>query len=256
MLDSYRMRPPALLPALLSALLGTLPAGAGAVAAEAAERALGGWQEEVAKAQRVHDAARAKADAKALKALEGLATAAAKRGEVAEAAAAWKEALRIDPTHPPARAFFQAIGTLDQVVAEVTAPTDLLGNPLPAPAGMPADAPTQTVGAAPGQWHRLGALRPGQTVWLQYVDGTWNPRIGVGPKSPDEENDPAFRMVIGTLGADGAPQILATVPPGTAAKPFSWPVEREVAEAALWITPSPRAANFVGSVRYKVAVTP
>lgn len=227
----------------------------GAVASEAIDRVLATWDADAAKARDAKEATTNRALDKASKSLEATATAAAKKGDIATAATTWKALLTLNPDHPKAREFFSATGNLEAVLKEVTQPTDSLGNPVAQPdlTTMPADAQVKSIGSTPGQELSLGPLKTGSTVMLQYVQGVWNPRVGLGPLSPDQAQAPAsYRLVL----LDGITNtVIATVPPDTVNKPFSIMITQSVSNALLTIAP-PSNNNFFGSVSYKVAVLP
>lgn len=99
----------------------------------------------VAKAQSALDDITAKADDKAVASLERTAKRAARGGDMATGAAAWKAVLGIDREHQEARGYFEAVGNLDVVLAELAqadqdaANADLLGGPAPATGAGAAD---------------------------------------------------------------------------------------------------------------------
>ncbi len=179
-----------------------------------------------------------------------------RRGDNAAATEAWRAVLEINRAEPNACAYFTAIGGLDQVLAQLDQPTDLLGNPVAkATLTLPADAAI-TIGAMPGQEHILGSLRAGQQVIFQYQSGTWNPRTGPGGQSPDNPAmTDAYRLVV-VDGSSADTEVLGAIAPGSAAKPFTFTAPRSIGRAVLRIQPGPNAATFVGQVIYRIVVQP
>lgn len=226
------------------------------IGADAVDQALAAWDAEAMKARQTYDSALARSDEKALKALQTLAKSAARKGDIAAATEAWTAVLEINRADPEAVEFFTALGTLDKVLAaldEAAKPRDLLGNPVASEPTMPTDAPVATIGAQAGRGYPLGALRAGQRIMVQYVEGSWNPRIGQGMRSPDDGTaGAANRLVLIDTNAPDEP--LAVIPTGTADKPAVVTVPRTVPHAALRIAQV--AGNAVGEVRYRVGVLP
>jgi len=215
------------------------------------------FHNEAAKAKESYDAALAKSNTTAVKALTTLAQSAAKKGDIGESAAAWKEVLRFDHDNADARAFFTATGNLDQVLADTATPHAL---PVPGAAGvkMPTNATSVTLSPTAGSEKRFGSTKAGTTLMIQYVSGTWG-RFRRGEmlmQSPDDaETDSALRLAILDCSTQPA-TVLATVPAGTAGKPFAFQLTTDVDQLAIGILPdqrqSPRPAN--GSVIYKIAL--
>lgn len=231
-----------------------------AAAAEPVDPATAYHAEET-KAKEAYDAAVAKANAGVVKSLTALAQSAARKGDVTESAAAWKEVLRFDRENADARAFFTATGNLDQALADTATPRAL---PVPGAASvkMPSNVQAASISPSVGGERNLGAAKAGSTVLVQYVSGEWGrgratPQAAIVLENPD---DPASNGRIRCAIVDCStqpPTLIATVPPGTATKPFAFQLPKDVAKLALWITPDtrqgpPRASE--GSVNYKVAV--
>ncbi len=105
---------------LVSLALVALPA------VDDVEKELTRWQDEVGKARGEYQTEVAKANEKAVKALTRVAQREAKAGDIAAATDAWRAVLAIDLDAEEARAFFTAIGRLDEVMAEVAAGGDPL----------------------------------------------------------------------------------------------------------------------------------
>lgn len=213
---------------------------------------------ESAKAQEAFDASLSKATATAIKSLSTIATTAVKRGDMAEAAQAWKEVLRFDQQHADARAFFTATGNLEQVLEETSVP-----RPIPASASggtkMPASALTVTVSPADNAERKLGPAKAGTTVVLQYANGTWTRgggrRMLGGPQNPDDATSDRFHRLAIVDCSGATPVMLAMVPPGTSATPFTYQLTKDVAQLGLWIVPDNRTGvRTNGAVTYKVAV--
>lgn len=215
------------------------------------------YHHEAAKAKESFDAALAKSNAASIKALTALAQSAAKKGDIAESAAAWKEVIRFDHENTDARAFFTATGNLDQVLIDTAS-----ARPLPAPGAagtkMPTNAISVTLSPAAGSEKRFGASKAGTTLLFQYVSGTWGRmrREEMLMESPDDiETDSTLRLAILDCSTQPA-TVLASVPAGTASKPFSFQLTADIAQLAIGILPDqrqpPRPTN--GSVIYKIAV--
>jgi len=227
---------------------------AAASGADSVDRALGEWDADALRAKQTYDNAVGRANDKAVKAYQSLAKAAARKGDNATATAAWRAVLEINRADPTARAFFTATGGLDDILAQLDQPTDLLGNPTAqTDPALPADAQAVTIGAAPGQEHVLGRLRAGQRFVVQYTSGVWNPRVGLGGLSPDDEAAPAtYRL---TLVDAAAPDVVvATIPPGTAAKPFAVTAPVAIARAILRLAPATNSRTHLGQVIYRIGV--
>lgn len=225
-------------------------------AAEEVDRARSERTAERERAQTAFEGALAKADEKAVKALETAATAAQKRGDLAGAVKGWKEVLRFDPAHAQATQFFTATGNLESVLAEVAQRRPI---PLPgsAPIVMPRTAMVQTVEPVM-RGTELGKHKAGTIVMVQYVDGSWTvPRVSPTEANPDAETCPQeLRLALVDLSTN-TPVLLATVPAGTAGKPFGFTLPRDISTLAVAPAIGARPFRYQGSsgrVRYKVAL--
>lgn len=90
------------------------------------------YAEIMGQAQSELDQATERANAKAVTALERVAKRSARSGDMTTGASAWKSVLRYDREHVEARGFFDAIGQLDRVLADLEqadAAPDLIGGP-------------------------------------------------------------------------------------------------------------------------------
>lgn len=124
---------------------------------------------EVAQAQNELEAATLKADGKAITALERTAKRAARSGDMATGAAAWKAILGLDREHPEARSYFEAVGNLDTVLAEL----DQADAARSADLFAAAEAEAAPGGPATGEPLALALLGSfGQVQVLDLTDGT------------------------------------------------------------------------------------
>lgn len=104
-----------------AAILHIMLAAALGCGEAAAEPVLARWSAAVAKAGQGWTAAMAKADAAVLREAERVALAATRRGELPVVAAAWSEALRVEPGNEKAVQALTALGRLDEIQAGLAA---------------------------------------------------------------------------------------------------------------------------------------
>lgn len=186
------------------------------------------------------------------------------RRETGDAAAdAWKQVLALDPGNEEARRFFTALGKLDAVLAELQARKGLLIGKGELTAAKPAPDPRLDMSGAKvvriqgllGQGVGLGNHRAGSIILIQYVSGTWSS----GPKlqSPDAADTADGNRAELLEDTGNEPTLLATIPAGTAATPFSFTLEKNSIGLTLRIkNQDGRPRAYEGEVQYRVKVLP
>ena len=105
--------------------------------------------------------------------------------------------------------------------------------------------------------YRLGGVKRGDTITLQYVEGVWKSQGGIATESPDRlaatygDND---RLVIARgIDAKGQPgDVIKIVPPETAAKPFTFVFPTSRDEVVLRINSNSGRKENPGKVTYKM----
>ena len=105
--------------------------------------------------------------------------------------------------------------------------------------------------------YRLGAVKRGDSITLQYVDGKWKSQGGIASESPDRlaatygDND---RLVIARAMDDkGQPgDVIKVVPPETAAKPFTFVFPTSRDDVVLRINSNSSRKENPGTVTYKM----
>ncbi len=106
--------------------------------------------------------------------------------------------------------------------------------------------------------YTIGALKRGETVTLQYVEGRWKEHGKKATDNPDAPNtNPGSALVIAEKGVGDAPgNVIVVVPTGTAAEPFVYRADRDIADAVLRIQgQGQNFGGYPGSVRYRVFVS-
>lgn len=243
--------------------------GSTLLASEAVDRECLRYNDAVAKLQKTRDEALTKEKAKVIAGLTAVAKREAKVSNLAGAGEAWKAVLSIDDTQADARKYFEALGQLDAVLAEMkqAASTDLLGAPIAGKAGKedaegtatpkaPAIAGKLTaIAAAPSKASGLGPFKKGTTITLQYVSGTWRLRgSGMGRHSPDDAAAPPkmhLRVASDVVGTDA---VLAVVPTDTAHAPYSIRLETDCPAVYLYMNTDDQLDLREGEVEYRVEV--
>jgi hypothetical protein len=115
-----------------------------------------------------------------------------------------------------------------------------------------------TIPANDPDGYKLGDLRQGDIITLQYVDGVWKDHGGIATENPDTQTakDPASALVIARGSAKGKPgDVLTVVPGGTANKPFSYTVQTTRSDLVLRINKNSENPKNPGKVSYHVKVT-
>jgi hypothetical protein len=229
-----------LLAGLLALFLGAPLMGSQAVEDEVAR-----YRDQVAKAERAYAEGLAKERARAITTLTGSAKRAA-RNEPAAADELWRLVLQLDDMNADAREYFTANGKLNAVLAEVAKRKGpLIGDAQVAvikksePRVDMSGAKTIRVTASVSAGYTLGSFKQGSTLIFQYVSGAWSGNNEAGEasrnQSPDDaKTDPGNRMQL-FIDSGNEPVILAEIPPGTAAKPFVYTVDRDVVGLSLRI---------------------
>lgn len=159
---------------------------------------------------------------------------------------------------------------LEQAVAvanEIKRMKERLG--MPAAPAAPALAPAAGIAATSGSettvivpannpnGYRLGAVKRGDSITLQYVDGKWKSQGGIASESPDRlaatygDND---RLVIArAMDEKGKPgEVIKVVPAETATKPFTFVFPTSRDDVVLRINANSDRKENPGTVTYKV----
>jgi hypothetical protein len=108
---------------------------------------------------------------------------------------------------------------------------------------------------------RLGAVRSGTKISLQYLTGKWKAWGILATSNPDDETTDGgeqCRVVIAlpSMGG-GTGKVLAVVPPDTKTKPFVYTTQADHTELVLRINGRGKAfSSNPGSVEYSVKITP
>lgn len=181
--------------------------------------------------------------------LNNLTTAAkrAAKSDPANADALWKLVLQLDDMNADAREHFTATGKLNAVLAEVAKldKAPLIGDgqvtvvkksePKVDMSGAKAIRVTASFNAG----YTLGSFKAGNTLIFQYVSGTWSgnneANEAANNQSPDDEKSAAGNRMQIFIDSGNEPVILAEIPPGTAAKPFVYTIDRDVVGLSLRI---------------------
>jgi hypothetical protein len=137
-------------------------------------------------------------------------------------------------------------------------PVAPLNAPLPAAGGRAVvlDAKV-TIEANDPDSYRLGDLRQGDLITLQYIEGLWKDHGGIATENPDAQTgkDPASALVIARGSAKGKPgEVLAVVPADTAKKPFTYLVQTTRSDVVLRINKNSESGKSPGKVSYHVKV--
>ncbi len=175
-------------------------------------------------------------------------TAAAKRSAKSEpesADALWKLVLQLDDANAEAREHFTANGKLASVLKSLGARQGpLLGDQQVA--AKKAEPKIDMTGAKPiritasyNSGYTVGSFKAGTVLIFQYVSGTWSGEnlqaVAEKNQSPDDEKSAVGNRLEMFIDSGNEPVVLATVPAGTAAKPFIYTLERDVVGLSLRI---------------------
>ncbi len=236
-------------------MIRVIPAllGIAALVAGDADTELARYHDAVGRLDALHDEAVAKERTRTVGVLAAQARAALGRGDAAGAAQAWKLVLVFDPEHADARSFFQGLGRLDAVLAEVeTIDPAALASEAQIRLQPAAQRPVSrevAVNAAPVPTGMIGPVKIGTSIQFAYLSGEWAPTERLARSSPDRDPRPAYRLVL--CLPNGRPAV--TVPTGTAGRPFTWTATQDYERLQLRIL---RADPGVGTVRYRLTVIP
>jgi hypothetical protein len=104
---------------------------------------------------------------------------------------------------------------------------------------------------------KVGPVRKGDVISLQYIEGKWKDHGVIASANPDDaKDDPVNRLVISQPSKSGAPgNVLAAVPPGTAAQPFTYAVQTSRDMVVLRISENSNNPKNPGSVYYQLRIT-
>ena len=114
-----------------------------------------------------------------------------------------------------------------------------------------------TIPANDPNGYRIGAVKRGDVLTLEYVGGKWKSKGGIATESPDDpkatygEED---RLVIAEAAdASGEPgKVITVVPADTALKPFSYLVQTSRNDVVLRISTNSARKENPGEVIYKL----
>lgn len=234
---------------ILGTVLGSalvLLLGAPLAASQAVEDELTRYREVTDKAERAYQDGLIKERTRAINNLSVAAKRAAK-SDPENADALYKLVLQLDDMNADAREHFTANGKLNVVLAEVAklnkAPLIGDGQVTVAKKSEPkvdmSGAKTIRVTASFNAGYTLGSFRAGNTLIFQYVSGTWSGNNEANEtarnQSPDDAKSDAGNRMQLFIDSGNEPVILAEIPPGTAAKPFVYTVDRDVVGLSLRI---------------------
>ncbi len=221
--------------------------GAPLAASQAVDDEMARYREQAAKTERTYQEGLVKERTRTSNSLVVAAKRAAK-SEPASADALWKLVLQLDDMHAEAREYFAASGKLNAVLADVAklnkAPLIGDGQVTVAKKSEPkidmSGAKAIRVTASYDAGYTLSPLKAGTVLIFQYVSGTWSAaNEGADPaknQNPDDEkSDAGNRMQLFFLDGTNQSTVLATIPPGTLAKPFVYTLDRDVIGLSLRI---------------------
>jgi hypothetical protein len=105
--------------------------------------------------------------------------------------------------------------------------------------------------------YKLGPVRKGDVISLQYVSGKWKDHGILAQWNPDEAgSEETSRLAIALPSKGGAPgDTVAVVPPGTVAKPFTYTFPASRDQVVLRISANSNNTANPGAVVYQVKVT-
>lgn len=117
-----------------------------------------------------------------------------------------------------------------------------------------------TIPANDPNGRRIGAVKKGDTITLEYVSGKWKSKGSIATENPDDpkatykDDD---RVVIAEPADDkGVPgKVLAIVTPETTLKPFTYLVQTSRPEVVLRINTNSERKENPGEVTYKLKVS-
>jgi hypothetical protein len=116
-----------------------------------------------------------------------------------------------------------------------------------------------TIPANSADGYHLGAVRQGDVVTLQYVEGLWKALGHLATENPDApklEHGDESRLVIAHAPVNGKPgNVIAMVPPGTITKPFTFTIPTTREDIILRIYKNSDNPKNPGSVVYQVKIT-
>ncbi|WP_395741999.1 hypothetical protein [Prosthecobacter sp.] len=128
------------------------------------------------------------------------------------------------------------------------------------PAAAAGGQETVTIAANTPNGYRIGAVKKGDVITLEYVSGKWKSKGGISSENPDDPNasykDDDRVVIAEPAGADGSPgKMIVLVPPGTTLKPFTYLVQTSRPEVVLRINNNSDRKENPGSVVYKLSVS-
>jgi hypothetical protein len=115
-----------------------------------------------------------------------------------------------------------------------------------------------TIPANSPDGYHLGAVRQGDVVTLQYVEGLWKALGHLATENPDApalEHGDESRVVIAHAPLNGKPgNVIIMVPPGTITKPFTFTIPTTKDDVILRIHKNSDNPKNPGSVVYQVKI--
>lgn len=217
-------------------------------ASQAVEDELARYHDQAGKIERAYLDGAAKERTRTINNLSVAAKRAA-RNDPAMADELWKLVLQLDDMNGEARDHFTASGKLNAVLADVAKLAQKNG-PLigdgqvtvvkkSEPRIDMTGAKAIRVTASFNSGYTLGSFKQGSTLIFQYVSGAWSGNNEANEaarnQSPDDAKSDAGNRMQLFIDSGNEPVILTEIPPGTAAKPFVYTLDRDVVGLSLRI---------------------
>jgi hypothetical protein len=116
---------------------------------------------------------------------------------------------------------------------------------------------TITITANSPNGYRIGAVKRGDTITLEYVTGKWKSKGGIATENPDDPKatygDDDRLVIAEAMDASGAPgKLITLVPPETTLKPFTYLVQTSRNDVVLRINANSSRTENPGAVTYKL----
>ncbi len=171
------------------------------------------------------------------------------------------ELVKLQDTYTKAAKLEEALAVSNEIKgmkARMGLPTKSKPSTQAAPAASTQETSTNiTISPNTPNGYRIGAVKKGDTITLEYTGGKWKSRGGIATESPDDPNatyKEEDRVVIAEpADASGTPgKVIAIVPAETASKPFTYLVQTSRAEVVLRINTNSERKENPGSVTYKL----
>ncbi|MBL9178197.1 MAG: hypothetical protein JNM65_09045 [Verrucomicrobiaceae bacterium] len=115
-----------------------------------------------------------------------------------------------------------------------------------------------TIPANDPNGYRIGAVKRGDTITLQYVEGMWKNHGGIATANPDDpkvDGGDENRLVIARGAVNGAPgELIKLVPAETRKKPFVYVFQTSRDEVVLRISTNSDRKQNPGAVSYSMVL--